>query len=128
MRVLLDSHVLVWALTAPGRLSPRARGILEDPSVELSVSSASVWELFIKFHQGKMPAAEELFSHFDRHLITLGASELGILHAHAKAAAALRSAHRDPFDRMLAAQSIVEGLPVVTRDPQLKALGAKTLW
>jgi PIN domain nuclease of toxin-antitoxin system len=128
MRVLLDAHALVWALTAPGLLSPKVRGLLEDLETELYVSSASVWELFTKFHQGKLTDAGALMSKFDEHLVRLGASELAIRHVHARTGATLKHPHKDPFDRMLAAQSIVEELPIVTKDRLIGALGAKTIW
>lgn len=128
MRVLLDSHALVWALTAPARLSPKVRSLLEDLETELYVSSASVWELFTKHHQRKLGDAEALLSKFDEHLVRLGASELAIRHVHARIGATLKHPHKDPFDRMLAGQSIVEGLPIVTNDRFIAALGANTIW
>ncbi|WP_394821106.1 type II toxin-antitoxin system VapC family toxin [Pendulispora albinea] len=128
MKVLLDSHALVWSLTAPNLLSRKARAVVEDPETELYVSSASVWELFIKFHRGKLRGAESLMNGFDGHLVRLGAFELTIAHRHARLSATLPHPHRDPFDRMLAAQSIVEDLPIVTYDRQIAALGARTVW
>jgi len=102
--------------------------VLEDPKNELYVSSASVWELFIKFHKGKFAEAANLFQGFDDNLKRLGACELAITHRHAKKAALLRHPHPDPFDRMIAAQSILEEWPVVTNDAFLAELGADVIW
>ncbi len=128
MKFLLDTHTLIWALVSPDRLSRKARGVIENRENELWVSSSSVWEIFIKFALGKMPECRALCEDLEAHLARLGTVELPIHHAHAVRAATIRHAHRDPFDRMLAAQSAVESLPVVTRDPMIRALGAKTIW
>jgi PIN domain nuclease of toxin-antitoxin system len=124
MRILLDSHVFVWAKSAPGNLSNGALAAIVDPGNDVFVSVASAWELWIKHvkkpiagfapvldsgGKGFLDAARE--SRIDLLDITLG---------HAAAAAALGRIHKDPFDRMLIAQAIAEKLTLMTADPVFK--------
>lgn len=126
---LLDTHALVWALTSPERLSARAREVVEDRSVALWVSAGSAWEIATKHRLGKMPGIEGLLAGWDRQLGRLGARELPISSAHARLAGSLDWSHRDPFDRMLVAQASLEGLPILTRDPQIAAYPQATaIW
>jgi PIN domain nuclease of toxin-antitoxin system len=124
MRILLDSHIFVWAKCAPQKLSDDARAALIDPANDVFVSVASAWELWIKHTRKPM---QELAP-----LLDYGAS--GFLHAaresgmellditldHAAAAAALLPVHRDPFDRMIVGQSIADRMTVMTSDPVFK--------
>lgn len=129
LSVLLDTHVVLWAFAAPNMLSPMARALLEDPRTELLVSAASAWEIATKYRLGRLPGAEPILSGYAAHLSTLGAHELPILSAHALAAALFVVDHRDPFDRMLAAQAIAEGVPLVTADPVMAVFsGLVTRW
>lgn len=126
---LLDTHALVWADTAPERLSQDARTLIEDAGNRLVVSAASAWELAIKFHSGRFPAAEPLVRQFDAVRMRVGASELAITSAHAIRAGGLNWSHGDPFDRMLVAQALMEDLTLVTRDEAMAAVaGLKTVW
>ena len=116
MRLLLDTHVLVWMISASMRLSAAARNLLGDPDNELLYSVASLWELAIKFGLRRAeivldPRAlrRELFDH--------GFTELNVTGEHAVATAQLPPLHKDPFDRLLIAQSIVEGITLITADP-----------
>jgi PIN domain nuclease of toxin-antitoxin system len=115
--VLLDTHVLLWALAEPERLSPNARALLSDRRVDVWVSSASAWEIATKHRIGKLPGASRIVSAFPQHLDRLGARALAITAQHAVTAGAWEWDHRDPFDRMLAAQSTLEALPLMTGDP-----------
>ncbi len=128
MKVLLDTHVLVWAWINPRRLSPRVITLLSDRRTIIAVSSASVWELGIKYYSGKMPEMARIFPRIDYHLARLGATALPISHSHAQMAASLPMIHKDPFDRMLVAQALVEGLPVVTHDDFLERYSVLTIW
>ena len=128
MRVLLDTHALLWALMEPERLSTTAREIIADPSTVLMVSSASAWEIATKHRLGRLDAADAVVHGFRAHLDRLGAEELAIRTDHAILAGSLQGPHRDPFDRMLAAQSLIEAVPVVTGDRGIADLGAPTLW
>lgn len=112
MRLLLDSHTLLWAVTDPGKMKLATRQYVEDLSNDVYVSAASLWELQIKAGKGKLtlPAG---FSHA---IPRLGFVQLPITFQHADAIRHLPLHHQDPFDRMLVAQAIVEGLTLVTRD------------
>ncbi len=127
MRLLADSHVLLWALLRPDELDRPAARALAAASNEVLVSAASLWEIAIKAGMGRLrlpgPRAEWLPEAMDR----TGIETLPIEGAHALAAAALPPHHRDPFDRMIAAQALAEGLTVVTRDPRFAPYGVRVL-
>ncbi|MBI4278425.1 MAG: type II toxin-antitoxin system VapC family toxin [Armatimonadetes bacterium] len=127
-RVLLDTHVLLWALTEPEKLSPRARGLIEDLKTTVLVSSASAWEIATKHRLGRLPEAETVVHGYQNHLAALRATELAITGEHALRAGSMRDPHRDPFDRMLAAQALIEGVHLVTSDPAFSAFPVKTIW
>ncbi len=128
MSVLLDTHVLLWALMEPKRLSARVREVLQDPANTILVSAASAWEIATKHRLGRLPQAESVVVGYRRHLATLMASELAISSEHALLAGGLPGDHRDPFDRMLTAQALTEGVPLVTDDPAFTAFHVATLW
>ncbi len=115
MRLLLDTHILLWAASEPERLRKTARNLIENPNNELVFSAVSLWEIAIKASLGRSdfridPAL------FRRSLFDNGYAELVLSGAHAVAIANLPHLHRDPFDRMLVAQAMVEGLTLVTTD------------
>lgn len=125
MRLLLDTHALLWALASPAKLpAPTARAI-RDPANAVFVSAASAWEIAIKSALGKLSAdLDEIV----RTSIEVGFEELAVTLAHAGRMRALPARHRDPFDRMLVAQAIEEGLTIVTRDAAVAEYGVATLW
>jgi PIN domain nuclease of toxin-antitoxin system len=125
MRLLLDTHALIWALQGSSRLSAQARQQILDPSNEIWMSAVSVYEYGLQVALGRitsfpLPITVEC--------LDLGCRTLDISAAHAGHAASLALVHRDPWDRILAAQAILEGMTVVTRDPSIAALGAPVLW
>ena len=129
MTWLLDTHVLLWALGEPDRLSRAARRVLRDPDSQLVVSAASAWEISTKQRLGKLPGAEVLTGQFARHLRHLGARAADITAEHALLAGQLDWDHRDPFDRMLAAQSLTESWTLITQDRAFASLpGVRTHW
>ena len=128
MTLLLDTHVFLWALMEPDRLSRRVRGLLLDPGTQLLVSAASGWEVATKYRLGKLPGAAALMADYAAGLAGLDASVLPISNAHALAAGSFSQPHRDPFDRMLAAQAKLEMLPLATQDAAFNAFGIELLW
>ncbi len=128
IRVLLDTHALLWALAEPAKLSRRARTIMTDITSEIVVSSVSAFEIARKHQLGKLTGADAVLHGYGGHVRRLGATEVGLSGIHALLAARLPGKHRDPFDRFIAAQSLVEDLPVITRDEAIADLGAETIW
>lgn len=120
MRLLLDTHLLLWAAGEPDKLSARARTLMEDPDNVLVFSAASLWEITIKTGLGRTDF--QVDPHLLRRgLIENGYEELPITSQHALAVRHLPDVHRDPFDRILVAQATVEGLLLLTHDPLVKA-------
>ena len=114
MRVLLDTHALLWWLAGDSNLSIDARHAIADPANEIFVSAASAWEVATKFRIGKLPGAGPLGVDFAREVRQQGFVALAISLEHAQVAGALVGDHRDPFDRMLIAQAIRRGVAVLT--------------
>ena len=116
MKLLLDTHLLLWAAGEPHRLSSDARQLIEDPAHELFFSAASLWEVAIKRGLGRddFRVDPRLLR---RGLIDNGYGELVIDSAHAVAVDGLPSIHKDPFDRILVAQAWTEGITLLTADP-----------
>ena len=128
MRFLLDTHALLWWLFDDPRLSPPAREILADPGNEILVSSASAWEISTKHRLGKLAVAGTLVQDMAGCVARAGFNELAVSIAHAQKAGGWPHLHRDPFDRMLAAQSVLEDLPLVTLDPAFGPFGVRVVW
>ena len=123
MRLLADSHVLVWWLDDPLRLAEPARTTLADPDNVVFLSAASIWELTLKMAKGKLRIPEG----FIDALLEDGFGELAVSVAHVRRSAELPPLHQDPFDRLLVAQSLVEGLLLVTRDEAIAQYAVPTL-
>ena len=128
MNLLLDTCTLLWAWGRPGRLSRRLQGLLRDPHNQVWVSAASAWELATKHRVGRFPTGGPILAEWDDRLARDGFRQLAISSRHALRAGSLPGAHRDPFDRMIAAQGLLEALRVATPDPEIAALGADTVW
>lgn len=129
MKVLCDTHALLWAIRAPHLLSTKARDVLEDPAVVLTASSVSAFEIATKAQIGKLPDVDFLVHDYAGFLVRLGAATLPLRDDHAMLAGSLRWSHRDPFDRLLAAQSMLEQAPLVTGDDVFATLpGLSTIW
>ena len=116
MRLLLDTHLLLWAAGPSPRLSVQARRLIDDPDNELVVSAASLWEIAIKGGL-RRPNFRIDAALLRRNLLNNSYQELAVTGEHAVAVANLPPLHKDPFDRMLVAQSIVEGITLLTSDP-----------
>lgn len=121
MKILLDTHVALWALADRSRLSPAARALLEDPENECWVSSASAWELAIKVRLGKHRLAFPL-AELEEAIEEAGFRSLPVTMRHALAVERIDTAHQDPFDRLLLAQCQSETLRLLTADRQLAGL------
>jgi PIN domain nuclease of toxin-antitoxin system len=129
MRLLLDTHVFLWAVAEPKRLSTKARSSITKLENQVFVSPVTAYELSSKHRQGKLPFGAAIVTSFGRQVAHLYASELAVSSPHTLAAGQLDWGHKDPFDRMLAAQAMVEGLTLVTADEDLQAFGpVATLW
>jgi PIN domain nuclease of toxin-antitoxin system len=118
-RLLLDTHAYLWWLTNDPRLAGAARDQIEDARTYVAISAAVIWEISIKRARGKLRAPADLEEQLGGHLEAQGFSALPIRFDHAFRAGALPPLHRDPFDRMLVAQGQLEGLTIVTRDPNI---------
>ena len=116
MRFLLDTHVLLWGAVEPERLPGSADALIEDPDNEILFSVVSLWEIAIKTARGRDDFRIDA-GLFRRQLLDNAYAELAITGAHVVALAALPLLHKDPFDRMLVAQAMVEGVTFVTGDP-----------
>jgi PIN domain nuclease of toxin-antitoxin system len=125
---LLDSHALLWWWFDPDRLSTAVSELLRDPATPVLVSAASVWELSLKHHQGKLPELSGAIADLPGLLQADGFEALPISLAHGLRAGGYSQPHRDPFDRMLAAQAELDRLVLLTADPQLSTFPCQTLW
>ena len=128
MSALLDTHAFLWAVTDPAQLSARAYDIISDGANTLFLSAASGWEIAIKTGLGKLhlPTPPERF--VSEQLAIAGFESLPIQLLHALHVYTLPSRHRDPFDRLLVAQSQVEQLPIITADPRIAQYNVAVIW
>lgn len=124
MKLLIDTHILFWAIMDVPRLPSKVKNALEDLDNEIFVSVASAWEMAIKVGIGKWPEAANLVRDFEAELATAQFELLPISLDHVRAAGLMQATHRDPFDRLLAAQARLDGMTLVTTDPKLHGLGA----
>ena len=130
MKLLLDTHAVIWsAEPADGhRLSRLSRTAIEEPANELLISAASAWEIATKHRRGRLPAGGKIVRRWTEILAQLGATDLPITSVHGLLAGGFDAPNRDPFDRILAAQAIVEGARLVTADRAMDGFGAELLW
>lgn len=128
MKYLLDTHTLLWWWTDDPQLSNRAREIITDEQNAIFVSAASAWEIATKFRLGKLPQAEGAMERFNELIQADGFEHLVMTYLHAMKSGTYHQAHRDPFDRMLAAQSEIENLPIISRDSALSAFNVSLVW
>lgn len=128
MRLLLDTHALLWWQTDDGRLSDCARSSIADEANQVFVSAASAWEIATKQRLGKLDDAPQAAARFAELVAADGFAHLPMTHLHCLRAGGYAVDHRDPFDRMLAAQPEIERLTLVTRDPALAWFPCSTLW
>lgn len=128
MRLLADTHALLWWLAEDRRLSPRARAALQDEGNEVHISAASAWEIATRNRKTRLDALPSNGGSILQILAREGFRPLPITLPHGERAGSYTQPHGDPFDRMLAAQCEIEGLTLVTRDPAFAAFHCPTLW
>ena len=128
MKVLVDTHCWLWALSRPEALNAEAAALLSDGETEVIFSAASVWEIAIKSALGKLRVStidnDSLFNIIEHQPVT----RLPILHSHARHVASLPPHHGDPFDRLLIAQAQIEKVPIMTADDQFLRYEIEVIW
>jgi PIN domain nuclease of toxin-antitoxin system len=127
MRVLLDTHTLLWWLNRDSTLSAAATHAITNADFA-AASAVSAYEIALKARQGKLAVPRIFIDDFSRAMISQNLSVLAVEGRHASMAGDMPLSHRDPFDRLLSAQAIVEHLIFITRDREPALLGAQTLW
>lgn len=128
MKLLLDSHALLWYAAGDARLSVAARSAIDDIANDSFVSLASLWELAIKAGLRKLELRPDFLGFVKRAVMDNGFEVLQIDQRHLERVVWLPQHHRDPFDRMLVAQAALEGMTLVSADEMLDAYGAARLW
>lgn len=128
MLILVDTCTFLWMATAPGRLSPRVRAITEDRSSQILVSVASVWEIGIKWRQGRLELPAPPPEFLGEATVVLSVTILPLRFEHALAGLDLPLHHKDPFDRMLIAQAMTERLPIASPDGHFGKYPVDTVW
>ena len=123
MRILVDTHIFIWCDRKPGAVAPALLATLRDPGNDVFVSVASVWEIAIKRATGKLQFPTSIIQTVE----TVGFELLAITAPHAEHAGGLPRHHGDPFDRLLIAQAMIEGLVLATQDPQMRPYGVPLL-
>ncbi|MDQ4137083.1 MAG: type II toxin-antitoxin system VapC family toxin [Pseudomonadota bacterium] len=128
MRLLLDTHAILWWFLDDPHLGRIAERELENPDHEVFVSAASAWEIATKYRIGKLPAATQLAPSFLSMVGEEGFLPLSVTLRHGHLAGSFAGAHKDPFDRMLIAQALIEGLTLVSNEAAFDAYGVMRLW
>jgi PIN domain nuclease of toxin-antitoxin system len=128
VRLLLDTHTLLWWFEEDPRLSSRAEAMIADRRNDIYVSAATAWEIFTKHRLGKLPLVGTILEDFRAGLTMEGFEEISVTVAHACHAGWLKGTHKDPFDRMLMAQAQLEGLTLVSKDEAYDRFGVPRVW
>ncbi len=128
MRALLDTHTFLWWNLDDPQLSPTARAVIEDGHNEIFISAASAWEIAIKYRKGRLSLPQPPERYVASRLAHFRFLALPIQLSHALRVAILPAIHDDPFDRLLVAQSQMEGLPILTGDAEIARYPVEVLW
>jgi PIN domain nuclease of toxin-antitoxin system len=126
--LLLDTHAFLWWLAGDNALSIPARKAIEDPSNSVFVSAASAWEITTKFRLGKLGGAATAAADLANIVTAQGFFHLPISFAHAQRAGTLGGPHKDPFDRMLMAQAMLDDMAIVSNEQPFDLYGLRRLW
>ncbi len=126
--LLVDTHVFIWQVLGDARLGEPQKKLLNDPSNIIHLSAVSIFEMSIKAGIGKLDLPPRYSKNLTLIYEDFDFTPLPILAKHANAAGFLQGNHRDPFDRLLAAQSITENMPIMTTDAEIRGLGAEVIW
>jgi PIN domain nuclease of toxin-antitoxin system len=125
---LIDTHTLFWSVEEPSKLSATALAALQDPANDRLLSAATIWELAIKFGQGKIALAMPYRQWMETAITDLKLNILPITVEYAERQAVLPPHHKDPFDRLMIAQALVEGIPIVSADVAFDPYGVTRIW
>ena len=128
MRLLIDTHALLWWLSDDPSLSPAARKAMAETSNVLLLSAVSAWEIATKVRLGRLPGAADLAADFQGFMLREGFTTLDITADHGIRAGLLPGPHKDPFDRMLIAQAQAENVPIVTNERSFETYGVRRVW
>ncbi len=128
MKILLDTNAVLWAALEQAKLTLAARSAISDERNELLISAASAWEIATKVRLGKLPEATKLEQNFIQAARAAGYELLPIHVDTALRSGRLPGNHRDPFDRMIAAQALQLDIPVISADPKLDSFGIRRIW
>ena len=128
MRVLLDTHVLLWWFLDETVISPGARAAIADEANDTFVSAATAWEIAIKFKTGKLPSAAPLMANLEEAILEGGFAGMPVTLRHGELAGSLPPHHKDPFDRVLIAQAQVERLTLISNERLFDRYGVARLW
>jgi len=128
VRLLLDTHAFLWWLAGDGALSQTARNAIADERNDVFISAASVWEIATKHRIGKLPGVAPIIASLEQAVAGQGFAGLPIILRHAQVAGALPGPHRDPFDRMLIAQAMLDTMVLVSNEQTFDLYGVARLW
>jgi PIN domain nuclease of toxin-antitoxin system len=128
MKCLLDTHALIWWLNDDRQLSSVAKGLIIDRQNIIYVSAVSAWEIATKHEKGKLPMASLLLPDFSSVIAEVGFLDLSITSAHMVRSSRLPGGHKDPFDRILAAQAIMEDMTLISIDMKIASMGVQIRW
>ena len=128
MRLLIDTHILIWWTSNLSQLPTTVQDSLADGSNEIFVSAVSAWEIALKVRLGKLHFDANFLADFDANVRGLSFHPIDVNSAQMIAGAQIQSPHKDPFDRMLAGQALVEQMAIVTADPAFRSLGVQIVW
>jgi PIN domain nuclease of toxin-antitoxin system len=128
VKLLLDTHAVIWFFLGDRKLSPRARDALAEERSPVYVSAVSGMEIATKYRLGKLPEAQQLATNFERMIREQRFQDLSITLAHATLAGSLEIPHKDPFDRLLIAQARIEQLALVSNEKAFDAFSVTRLW